>query len=69
MLNLTVILTEPETEGNVGNIIRLCKNFEVDKLIIINPKVDINSNIVRARAMHARDMIDKIIESCIKKKV
>ncbi|MHA1299238.1 MAG: TrmJ/YjtD family RNA methyltransferase [Candidatus Helarchaeota archaeon] len=61
MLNFTIILIEPENEGNIGAIIRVMKNFDINNLIIINPKVDFRSNIVKARAMHGRDLIDKIV--------
>ncbi|QKQ99898.1 RNA methyltransferase [Metallosphaera tengchongensis] len=38
---LRVVLVEPEGEYNVGFIARLCKNFGVDELYIVNPKCDL----------------------------
>lgn len=38
---LRVILVEPEGEYNVGFVARLCKNFGVDELYIVNPKCDL----------------------------
>ncbi|MEM3268563.1 MAG: RNA methyltransferase, partial [Metallosphaera sp.] len=39
---IRVILVEPEGEYNVGFIARLCKNFDVDQLYIVNPKCDLD---------------------------
>ncbi|AWR99433.1 tRNA (cytidine-2'-O-)-methyltransferase TrmJ [Metallosphaera hakonensis] len=39
---LRVILVEPEGEYNVGFIARLCRNFEVEELYIVNPRCDLN---------------------------
>ncbi|MCG3107801.1 tRNA (cytidine-2'-O-)-methyltransferase TrmJ [Metallosphaera sp. J1] len=39
---LRVILVEPEGEYNVGFVARLCKNFEVDQLYVVNPRCDLN---------------------------
>lgn len=61
MLNLTIILIEPENEANLGSIVRLMKNFGVSKLIVINPKMDIHSNTVYTLAMHGKDLLQKLI--------
>ncbi|WP_338601175.1 tRNA (cytidine-2'-O-)-methyltransferase TrmJ [Sulfolobus tengchongensis] len=42
---IRVVLVEPEGEYNVGFIARLCKNFLVDELYIVNPKVNISEAI------------------------
>ncbi|ARM75904.1 tRNA (cytidine-2'-O-)-methyltransferase TrmJ [Acidianus manzaensis] len=42
---LRVILVEPEGEYNVGFIARLCKNFCVDELYIVNPKCDLKESL------------------------
>ena len=55
-----VVLVEPEIAGNLGAIARAMKNFNLNKLIVIKPKFDINSEEVRNRAKHANDIIDKI---------
>ncbi len=62
MLNVTVILVEPENEGNLGAIVRLMKNFDFKKLIAINPQIDVHSNTVYARAMHGRDLLENLIQ-------
>lgn len=41
---LRVILVEPEGEYNVGFVARLCKNFDVNELYIVNPKCDLNES-------------------------
>jgi len=55
-----VILIEPENEGNIGAIARVMKNFGFEKLVLINPKVKI-SDVVRARAKHAQDVLDNAL--------
>ncbi|NVM01394.1 MAG: TrmJ/YjtD family RNA methyltransferase [Candidatus Helarchaeota archaeon] len=62
MLKITIILVEPENEGNLGAIVRLMKNFNINQLIVINPKINVNSNIVYARAMHGRDLLKNLIK-------
>ncbi|AWR97262.1 RNA methyltransferase [Acidianus sulfidivorans JP7] len=42
---LRVILVEPEGEYNVGFVARLCKNFCVDELYIVNPKCDLKESL------------------------
>lgn len=41
---IRVVLVEPEGEINVGSVARLCKNFVVDQLYIVNPKIDLKKS-------------------------
>ena len=43
ILNLNVVLVEPNGPLNVGSIARLCSNFEVNELRIVSPKCDVFS--------------------------
>jgi TrmH family RNA methyltransferase len=52
-----IILIEPETEGNVGAVARVMKNFGFSRLVLINPKADIKSEETRNRAKHAQDIL------------
>lgn len=52
-----VILVEPEKGGNIGAIARSMKNFDLDDLRIVNPKVTIDGE-ARAYAMHGLDVLD-----------
>lgn len=54
--NIHVILVEPEVEENIGFIARLMKNFSLEKLILLKPKVDIGSKAM-VTAMHATDVL------------
>jgi len=56
---ITVILLEPENSGNVGAIARVMKNFELAKLMLVNPKCDCKSSEAIARAMHGKDVLLK----------
>ena len=58
-LNLDIILVEPKIEGNIGAIARLCKNFNVDKLVLIAPPINHNSDKARQRAKHSIEYLEK----------
>jgi len=60
MINITVILIEPENPGNTGAICRAMKNFDFNKLVLVNPKFDTNSKDLRNRAKWANDLVDNI---------
>jgi TrmH family RNA methyltransferase len=60
MINLTVILIEPENAGNTGAICRAMKNFDFNKLILVGPKFDTDSQDLRNRAKWANDLVDDI---------
>jgi hypothetical protein len=51
-LKIRVVLVEPEHEGNVGSIARLMKNFDLSKLWLVNPKVEIGNG-AYSLAVHA----------------
>jgi len=56
-LSVRVILLEPEKEGNIGSIARSMKNFGLDDLWIVNPKIAISGE-ARAYAMGGRDILE-----------
>ncbi|MFW6220366.1 MAG: RNA methyltransferase [Nanoarchaeota archaeon] len=56
-----IILIEPENNGNVGAIARVMKNFNFENLVLINPKIDLNSNEIKCRAKHAQDILSNVI--------
>lgn len=51
---ITVILHEIENKGNLGAIIRSMGNFNLNKLILINPQCDVNSEEVKKRAKNSK---------------
>ena len=62
---VTVILVEPEVEGNVGAVARLMGNFDVHDLVLIRPKCDHLSKEAQDRAKHNKQILKKalILES------
>ncbi len=58
---ISVVLHQPEVAGNVGAVARLMSNFGFSKLIIINPKCDIESLEAEGRAKHARFILKNAI--------
>jgi TrmH family RNA methyltransferase len=57
-LKVRVVLVEPEHEGNVGSIARLMKNFDLSKLCLVNPKVEIGNG-AYSLAVHAGEILEK----------
>jgi len=56
---ISIILIEPQFEGNIGAIARSMKNFGFSELILVNPKCTIGEE-TRCRAKHANDIIDEV---------
>jgi len=56
-LVIRVILLEPEKEGNIGSIARSMKNFDLNDLWIVNPKVAISGD-ARAYAMRGLNILE-----------
>lgn len=43
-MNISIVVIEPETSGNIGSIARVMSNFDAKELILINPKCKIDSD-------------------------
>ncbi|MDP7179959.1 MAG: RNA methyltransferase [Candidatus Woesearchaeota archaeon] len=56
---ISVILIEPQTEGNVGAIARVMKNFELKELILVNPQCNHLGLDAVSRAKHGKDILKK----------
>ena len=56
---ITIILIEPEHPGNIGAVCRVMKNFDFDKLVLVNPKCKIDEEL-KNRAKNAQDVVKKI---------
>lgn len=54
---LTVVLVEPENEGNIGAVARLMANFDFRELLLINPKCDHLAQEALDRATHGKDIL------------
>lgn len=57
MVRLRVILVEPKYQGNVGAVARLCRNFEIDELVLVNPPS--LGEEAKERSMHAWDFLQE----------
>jgi tRNA/rRNA methyltransferase len=55
----TIVLVEPEYDGNIGFCARAMKNFGIKKLALVNPKTDYLSGTAKARAMRAKNLLQK----------
>lgn len=51
---------EPEHEGNIGSIARSMKNFGLNELWLVNPKVQVGKT-ARALASHALDVLENVV--------
>jgi len=56
-LKISIILVEPESEGNVGSISRVMKNFGIKDLILVNP-CEIGDE-AKIMSVHAKDILEK----------
>jgi len=53
---ISIVLIEPENPGNIGAIARAMKNFDLNKLVLVNPKCRINQE-SKNRAKWAQDIL------------
>lgn len=60
-----IVLVEPAGALNVGSIARVMKNMGLSRLILVNPKCDLQSDEARKMAMRAIDVLEsaQIVES------
>ena len=56
---VSVTLVEPKGPVNVGHVARLVQNFGVEKLYLVEPKVDLS--VAAIYASHASDVLDRAI--------
>ncbi len=56
---VSVTLVEPHGPVNVGHVARLVRNFSVEKLYLVNPKVDIS--VAATYASHAAGVLDEAV--------
>lgn len=54
--NFSVTLVEPQYPVNLGHIARLLKNFGIDRLYLVRPKVDMSVALIYAS--HAADILE-----------
>lgn len=52
-----VVLHRPKNPGNLGAVARICKNFGVSSLILVDPRCDVGHEDAQSRAMHAKDVL------------
>src|SRR3989338_7998726 len=56
---ITVVLIEPENDGNVGAVARVMANFDFEELVLINPKCNHLSDEALSRSKHAKLILEK----------
>lgn len=56
--NIRIVLVEPAGALNVGSIARIMKNMGLTKLVLVNPRCDLNSDEARQMAVHAVDILE-----------
>ncbi|MBT4367876.1 RNA methyltransferase [Candidatus Woesearchaeota archaeon] len=52
-------MIEPKTQGNIGAIARVMKNFGFSELVLVNPKCSLGDE-AYIRAKHAKDVLDNV---------
>ncbi|MBN1792258.1 RNA methyltransferase [Candidatus Woesearchaeota archaeon] len=65
---LSIVLLESETSGNIGSICRVMANFDLDKLVLIRPKCDVDED-ARRFAKNAQGVVKniKVVKTTIEK--
>lgn len=56
-MNISVIMVEPESPGNIGSVARVMKNFGVDDLVLVKPCEITEESYVMA--VHAKNIVKK----------
>ena len=56
-MNLAVVLVEPAGPLNLGSVARLCANFGVDNLRLVNPRCDVLAEDAVRMAVHAAPLL------------
>ena len=62
---VSVTLVEPRGPVNVGHMARLARNFGVEKLYLVAPKVDLS--VAAIYASHASDVLDRAVVTTLEK--
>ena len=57
--NISFILHEPQLSENIGSCARAIKNFDFNKLILVNPKPNFPNDKILATSVGAKDIINK----------
>ena len=57
--NISFILHKPQLSENIGACARAIKNFNFDKLVLINPKPSFPNDKILATSVGAKDIIKK----------
>ena len=59
LANIRVVLVEPAGALNVGSIARIMKNMGLTRLVLVNPRCDLESDEARQMAVHAVDLLEQ----------
>lgn len=59
LTHLRIILVEPAGALNVGLLARVMKNFDLTRLVIVNPQCEILGDQARQMAVHAADVLEQ----------
>ncbi len=55
---ISIVFLEPQHPGNIGAICRSMANFEIARLIVINPRCDVFAQEAKDRAKHAQHILN-----------
>lgn len=57
LTQVRIILMEPAGALNVGSVARVMKNFELNRLVLVNPQCDPSSEEAQRMAVHAQEVL------------
>ena len=58
--DVVIVLSRPSEAGNVGAVCRAMKNFGLSRLRLTTPEYEGQESVIRARAVHAVDLWEKV---------
>jgi len=58
-IEFIVIVVEPKYQGNIGSIARLCRNFGIKRMVLVNPPA--LEDEAYAYSMHGRELLERAV--------
>jgi len=61
VIQIRIVLVEPQGSRNVGSVARVMKNMGLGELVLVNPRCDVRDPEARDMAVHAAEVLDQAV--------